>query len=255
MKLALFFLLSFAVHAMALLVPLSLNRRVTDHAITVTILPLEFAIEPSGSSGGEPGVVDQVASRHAPKTPTQARTGNITPTPTPTPVAQAKHPVENLSDVTDEGDTLMIPEVSTVGMPSKSNESSASGTGTVGDHDGGEKIGAGSGTGSGNGQGSGTGRVSAALTQVRYRDTPQPQYPDSARRAGKEGRVLLRVLVDAEGRTKAIEVNTSSGHDMLDRAATEAIKKWRFVPARAGTKSIETWVKVPIEFQLSNTKP
>ena len=65
----------------------------------------------------------------------------------------------------------------------------------------------------------------------------------------------MRVLVDEEGRTKAIEVNTSSGHDLLDRAAIEAIKKWRFVPARAGTKPIETWVKVPIEFQLSNTKP
>jgi len=64
----------------------------------------------------------------------------------------------------------------------------------------------------------------------------------------------LRVLVDAEGRTKAIEVNTSSGNDLLDRAATEAIKKWRFVPAHTGTKPIETWVKIPIEFQLSNAK-
>jgi protein TonB len=90
---------------------------------------------------------------------------------------------------------------------------------------------------------------------ARARETPQPQAPDSARREGKEGRVLLRVLVDEDGRTKAIEVNQSSGHDMLDRAATEAIKKWRFVPARAGGKPIETWVKVPIEFQLSNAKP
>jgi protein TonB len=63
------------------------------------------------------------------------------------------------------------------------------------------------------------------------------------------------VLVDEEGRTKAIEINKSSGHDMLDRAAAEAIKNWRFVPARAGTKPIETWVNVPIEFQLSNAKP
>ena len=67
--------------------------------------------------------------------------------------------------------------------------------------------------------------------------------------------MLLRVLVDEKGRTKAIEVNQSSGHDLLDRAATEAIKKWRFVPAHAGTKPVETWVKVPIEFQLSNAEP
>ena len=53
---------------------------------------------------------------------------------------------------------------------------------------------------------------------------------------------------------KLIEINTSSGHDMLDQAATEALKKWRFVPARASGKPVETWVKIPIEFQLSNAK-
>jgi protein TonB len=93
------------------------------------------------------------------------------------------------------------------------------------------------------------------LTQASYREIPRPHYPDSARREGKEGRVLLRVLIDEEGRTKAVEVNASSGHDMLDHAATEAIKKWRFVPARSGGKPVETWIKVPIDFQLSNAKP
>jgi len=64
----------------------------------------------------------------------------------------------------------------------------------------------------------------------------------------------LRVLVDEEGKSKVIEVNTSSGHDTLDQAATEALKQWRFMPARASGKAVETWVKVPIEFQLSNAK-
>ena len=96
------------------------------------------------------------------------------------------------------------------------------------------------------------GQAGAPLIPARYRETPQPHYPDSARRDGKEGRVLLRVLVDDEGRTKAIEVNTSSGHEMLDQAAIAALRKWRFVPARASGNPIETWVKVPIEFHLSN---
>ena len=52
--------------------------------------------------------------------------------------------------------------------------------------------------------------------------------------------MLLRVLVDDEGRTKAIEVNTSSGHEMLDQAAIAAIRKWRFVPARASGHPVET---------------
>jgi protein TonB len=252
MKLALFFLLSFAVHATALLVPISLNGRATDQRITVTILPLESATEQDGGSGGGRSLINQVASKHFPKTPFNERPGDATPTPTA--VAQEKYPAEKLPSVPDTGVTATA-EVSTDGIPTKTGESFATGNGSGGSSFGAERIGAGTGNGSGKGQGNGNGQSGTALTQARYRETPQPQYPDSARREGKEGRVLLRVLVDEDGRTKAIEVNQSSGHDMLDRAATEAIKKWRFVPARAGGKPIETWVKVPIEFQLSNAKP
>jgi protein TonB len=62
--------------------------------------------------------------------------------------------------------------------------------------------------------------------------------------------VLLRVLVDGQGRSKQVEINRSSGSDALDRAAAEAIKHWRFHPARHGDKSIESWLRVPIEFRL-----
>lgn len=252
MKLALFFLLSFAVHATAFFVPIALNGRATDHAITVTILPLESATEQGGGFGGGRTAMNQVASKHSPKTPSTERPGDSTPTATA--IAQEKHPVEKLSTAPDTGVTTSA-EVSTDGIPTKTGESIASGNGTGGSTFGPGRIGGGIGNGSGNGAGYGNGQSGAALTQARYRETPQPLYPDSARREGKEGRVLLRVLVDEEGRTKAIEINTSSGYDLLDRAATEALKKWRFIPARAGGKPIETWVKVPIEFQLSNAKP
>lgn len=251
MKLAVFFLLSLAVHAIALLVPFSLKGRASGHAITITILPLESAIEPSGGSGGGRAAVNRVAPKTFAKTSFEARAGQSTRTATP--VAQEKNPGESPSVRADKDKTATA-EVSTVGILSGTGESFASGN-SAGGSNFGEGIGAGIGNGSGKGEGPGTGQAGATLTQARYRDTPQPHYPDRARREGKEGRVLLRVLVDEEGKTKAIEVNTSSGHDMLDRAATEAIKKWRFVPARAGSKSIETWVKVPIEFQLSNAKP
>jgi len=251
MKLALFFLLSLAVHATAFLVPISLFGRTSDHAITVTLLPLESATEPSGGFGSGRVEVSRVAPKTLPRTPFKAQPGQSTPTATL--VAQEKYLGENLSVVADHVETA-IAEFLPVGIPGSTGQSFASGNGAGGNSFA-EGIGAGTGIGSGNGEGSGTGQAGASLSQVRYRDTPQPSYPDSARREGKEGRVLLRVLVDEEGRTKAIEINRSSGHDTLDRAATEAIKKWRFVPARAGTKPIEAWVKVPIEFQLSNAKP
>lgn len=251
MKLALFFFLSFAVHAAAFLVPISLNGRGTDRAITVTILPIESATEHSGGSSGGHATVNRVTSKNFAKTPAD-RPGHITPTSPP--AALERLPTESPSVVADTIVTS-ITGVSIVGTSNKTGDIYGRDNGPGGNNLAGGRSGTGSGNGSGNGEGSGTGQAGAPLTQARYRETPQPQYPDSARREGKEGRVLLRVLVDEEGRTKAVEVNTSSGHDMLDQAATEALKKWRFVPARAGGKPVEAWVKVPIEFQLSNTRP
>jgi protein TonB len=49
-----------------------------------------------------------------------------------------------------------------------------------------------------------------------------------------------------------VEINRSSGNDTLDRAAAEAIKRWRFSPARFGDKAVESWVKIPIEFRLKD---
>ena len=92
------------------------------------------------------------------------------------------------------------------------------------------------------------------FVQVSYAYSPKPEYPDSARREGKEGRVVLRVLVDEEGKSKSVEVNDSSGSETLDRAAAEVIKRWRFSPARYGNKSVESWVKIPIDFRLTDAK-
>lgn len=92
------------------------------------------------------------------------------------------------------------------------------------------------------------------LVKAAYRTTTKPDYPERARREGKEGRVLLHVLVDEEGRSKTVEVDTSSGSDMLDQAAREAIKKWRFSPARQGEKAVASWVKIPIDFRLTDAR-
>ena len=252
MKLALFLLLSFAVHATAFLVPITLIGRATNPIITVTILALEYAPDQSGASDGSgTATANRVASK--PKTPSNVPLPGDS-LPRLTGMARENNPVEKPAAVADKG-TTAITEVATDGIPTIMGASLASGHATGAASFGTESIGGGTGKGSGNGASHGNGQSSAALTQARYRDTPQPHYPNSARREGKEGRVLLRVLVDEQGKTKAIEVNTSSGHDLLDRAATDAIKNWRFVPARVGGKPIETWVKIPIEFQLSNAKP
>jgi protein TonB len=62
--------------------------------------------------------------------------------------------------------------------------------------------------------------------------------------------VTLRVLVTREGRAARVDIEKSSGSNRLDAAALEAVKAWRFVPARQGQDAIESSVLVPIVFRL-----
>lgn len=83
-----------------------------------------------------------------------------------------------------------------------------------------------------------------------YLNNPAPAYPAASRRMGHQGRVILRVLVNAEGNPDKVEIRTSSGFSPLDDAAFDAVKRWRFVPARQGDKAVAAWVLVPIIFTL-----
>src|SRR5262249_45421698 len=77
-----------------------------------------------------------------------------------------------------------------------------------------------------------------------------PTYPASARRMGIQGTVQLKVQVLANGRVGEIIVESSAGHDDLDQAAADAVRKWRFEPARRGSEPVATWVLLPVQFQL-----
>ncbi len=83
-----------------------------------------------------------------------------------------------------------------------------------------------------------------------YLNNPKPAYPAQARKMGIEGRVTLKVFVSKEGKPLHIEVAESSGHDLLDKAAFDAVKNWRFVPARKGDVPYDEWVHVPVAFVL-----
>lgn len=83
-----------------------------------------------------------------------------------------------------------------------------------------------------------------------YLDNPVPHYPTRSRRLGEEGKVLLRVFVKADGSPGEVEVYRRSGFPRLDTAAIEAVRQWRFVPARQGTEQVGAWVLVPVAFSL-----
>lgn len=78
----------------------------------------------------------------------------------------------------------------------------------------------------------------------------RPAYPAGPRRLGVQGTTLLRVHVLADGRIGEVLVETSAGHHELDEAAADAVRRWRFEPARRGTEAVAMWVLLPVEFRL-----
>jgi protein TonB len=94
--------------------------------------------------------------------------------------------------------------------------------------------------------------VEAPSFNAAYLNNPKPVYPLAARRRGIEGRVLVRAEVQADGSCSRAELKKTSGSELLDQAALEAVRKWHFVPAKKGSQAITAWVEVPITFKLEN---
>jgi len=95
-------------------------------------------------------------------------------------------------------------------------------------------------------------RIEPPGYQAAYLDNPQPPYPLLSRRKHEAGQVRLRVLVSADGRAESLKIQVSSGYPRLDMAASEAVRGWRFTPARQAGRNIAGWVEVPITFSLEN---
>ncbi len=93
---------------------------------------------------------------------------------------------------------------------------------------------------------------SPPVFNAAYLRNPPPRYPPTARRLGSEGTVMLRVLVSAEGLPVRVDLEQTSGSSPLDHAALDAVRGWRFAPARRGEQNIEDWVRVPIVFRLES---
>ena len=92
--------------------------------------------------------------------------------------------------------------------------------------------------------------VSQPRFDADYLKNPSPPYPPLSRRMGEEGKVVLRVSVNPQGTADNVEIRTSSGSSRLDDAALNTVKRWKFIPAKRGDSTIQSWVLVPIIFKL-----
>ena len=83
-----------------------------------------------------------------------------------------------------------------------------------------------------------------------YLNNPAPVYPRMSRRMGEQGKVLVRVLISADGRAEHAEIRTSSGYARLDEAALDTVKRWRYVPGKRAGTAEAMWFNVPVRFVL-----
>lgn len=90
-----------------------------------------------------------------------------------------------------------------------------------------------------------------AKRDSRFARDFQPSYPASLLAREVEGSATIRVLVGTDGRVhEAIVV--SATHPAFGKAAVQqALKSWRFTPAKRGDEAVEDWVTIPVTFQIN----
>ena len=76
----------------------------------------------------------------------------------------------------------------------------------------------------------------------------QPDYTDEARRARKEGTVVLSLIVDPSGHARNLKVVSPLGYG-LDEKAIEAAKQWRFQPGMKDGKPVYVRIDIDVEFR------
>ncbi len=76
----------------------------------------------------------------------------------------------------------------------------------------------------------------------------EPVYPELAKKAGIEGRVIVKVLINTKGDVEKVEV--IKGHPMLEEAAVAAAKQFKFKPGKQRDRYVKVWMTIPFNFRL-----
>ena len=90
--------------------------------------------------------------------------------------------------------------------------------------------------------------LSVAEIEPRVVEWTAPEYPEFARKQRIQGTVLVRMLVDEEG--KVVRVGRIRGQAVFHGAVRKAVRKWEFAPARQGGLAVRAWVVQPLCFEM-----
>jgi protein TonB len=91
-------------------------------------------------------------------------------------------------------------------------------------------------------------QIELPSSDADYLHNPKPVYPLQSRRMGEKGRVIVRVLIGADGLAQQAEIRKSSGYERLDEAALNTVKSWRYVPGKRAGVVQAMWYSVPINY-------
>jgi TonB family protein len=92
-------------------------------------------------------------------------------------------------------------------------------------------------------------RVGGGVKPPRAIHSPPPEYPKEARKERREGTVVIKLVVGANGLPRDISVDRPLSPD-LDKAAMDAVKKWKFAPGTKDGEPVGVWIKVEVSFHL-----
>jgi len=115
----------------------------------------------------------------------------------------------------------------------------------------------------GDGVGVGTGRGTAIdppappvliepVVDPRYARDFQPLYPGDERRLGREGLVIVNVLIATDGRVKQVEKVSAPSDAFFEATQRQALSKWRFRPGTRGGEPVERWRRMRVNFVLTD---
>jgi len=226
-----------------------LKQQVMGIATDISPYILSPAATQAGGGGGGGDRDKLQASKGSP--PKFARE-QITP---PTVVVRNDNPLLTAEPTVVGPPQIQFP-VAQIGDPfSTSTGPPSNGTGSgggIGSGSGGG-VGSGRGPGVGPGQGGGIGggiyRVGGGVSAPRTLFSPDPEYSEEARRAKFQGTVVLWLIVGADGTPRDMRVVRSVGMG-LDEKALDAVRTWRFEPARKDGQPVAVQINVEVSFRL-----
>ncbi len=236
------------------------QRRVVVPVEAIALVPMQPG--PKGGGGGRPApvtrpepvvpksapVCSQPKPQVKPKTPPKVKLTPPPPEPIAAPVIPTPASPPTITRAKPSPPTTTSSRASSPGVTA-----SASGSGQGG-QSGVRGTGSGGGVGPGQGRGSGSGSaLSGYLREVRRLLEKHKDYPWMARRRNIQGVVMVVFTIAASGQVEVSRINRSSGHDLLDEAAQNTIRRvGRFPPLPADLNRQQLTVEVPLAFRLSN---